>query len=237
MTRAWTTLVALLLVLSACSSTEDPAITAAEAPPSSPVTTTALPVLPLVEVPSERRLGAAYALADADMPVAEAVEQLGMALEAELSSPSSGPSFGWFDYSETLQEAYVAVMVQLGAEAVPLIEGRIGSADPVSHGWYVIALGYLGEPVDDELMALLSDPPSRPILVHAMELAGRRALEEAVPVLTEYLKDDYSFQDPHRPGRPPDYPVRDVAAAAFRRMGYVVYSPPERPWDYEMFGR
>ena len=171
------------------------------------------------------------------VPLVEAVDQLGSALEEEIATPSEGRGFGWFDYSETLQEAYVAVVVQFGAEAVPLIEDRIGAADPVSHGWYVVALGYLGEPVDDELMALLSDPPSRPILVHAMELAGRRALEEAVPVLTGYLKDDYSFQDPHRPGRPPDYPVRDVAAAALRRMGYVVYSPPERPWDYEMFGR
>lgn len=234
MSRAWAALVALLLVLSACSSTEEPAITAAEAPPSSPLTTTVPPAMPLVEVPPERRLGAVYALAEADLAVPEAVEQLDVALKAELSSPSEGPRFGWFDYSETLQEAYMAALVALGPDAVPEIERRARSVDGRARAWYVIALGYLGEDVDDELITLLEDPPSRPVAAHVIEVVGRLGLEEAVPALAAYLDDDYSFQDPHRPGQPPDYPLRDIAAAALRRLGYTVYSPPERPWEYEV---
>ncbi len=238
MRHRWVVVALAALLVAACGRGDDRGVTTTSRGPSSSTATAAPdPVVPLREVPAERRLGAAYALVQGDVPAGEVIDQLGSALEEETSSPSSGPSFGWYDYSETLQETYMAVMVALGPEAVPEIERRIESADPVSQGWYVVALGYLGEPVDAELLALLSDSPTRPILVHAMELAARRELEEAVSVLTEYLKDDYVMQDLHRSGGPPSYPVRDVAAGALRRMGYVVYSPPERPWDYELFGR
>ncbi len=236
MRHRWVVVLAALLV-AACGRADDRAVTTSEGPSSSTVTTAPDPVVPLREVPVERRLGAAVTLGRLDLTPREAVDQLGEVLEEETSSPSSGPGFGWYDYSETLQETYMAVMVALGPEAVPEIERRVERAEGVARAWYVIALGYLGEPVDDELLALLDDPPSPPVAAQVMELVGRRRLEEAVPALLTYLENDFSFEDPHRPGRPPDYPLRDHAAAALRTFGYTVYSPPDRPFDYEVSGQ
>ena len=237
MRHRWVVVALAALLVAACGRGDDRGVTTtSRGPSSSTVTAAPDPVVPLREVPVERRLGAAVALGRSDLTPREAVDQLGEALEEETSSPSSGPGFGWYDYSETLQETYMAVMVALGSEAVPEIERRIERADGVARAWYVIALGYLGEPVDDELLALLDDPPSPPVAAQVIELVGRRRLEEAVPVLLTYLENDVSFEDPHRPGRPPDYPLRDHAAAVLRIFGYTVYSPPDRPFDYELLG-
>ncbi len=217
-----------VLLVAACSRSSEEVPTVPTESTMGTVTTT----VPLLDLPPTERLAAAIELVASGSR--EAVDELGQALEQEIAAPSSGVGYGWYEYSENLQESYAALMVEAGAEAVPEIRRRAAEADGVARGWYIVVLAYLDEPVDDELLALLEDPPSRPIAAQVMSLVGRRGLEAATPLLREYLQDEFSVTDPHRPGRPPDYPLRDHAAAALRELGYTVYSPPERPWEYEV---
>ena len=230
MRRSVAVAVSFVVVVSACGSSEqEPA-----EPTTVPAVVEAEAARPLADLPPRERLGGAYRIVEAGLPPAEAVSQLGDVLQAEVAEPSPGRRFGWLEYSETLQEAYMAAMVGLGPDAVPEIRRRAATADGVVRAWYVVALGYLGEDVDEDLLALLADPPSRPVAAHVMELAGRLRLEAAVPMLEDYLRDDYSVQDPHRADRPPDYPMRDHAAAALRELGFAVASDRDRPGEYRV---
>jgi len=234
-TRRYPAILLMSLALSACSSgASDQSTTSLTTPDLGAVATTAGPIGPISELPQEERIAATFALFSQGLPAADLVDQMGIALEAEISDPAPGDGPGWFSASETLQEHYTRVMAAEGESAIPAIRRRMASTDDgTAELWYLVALGYAGDDtIDTDLASAVESDPTPPVAMHLMELVAKRSIVEAIPMLKEYLTSDLQWKNTHVGGRPPIFPLRDQAAGALRNLGYTVYSDPDQPSVY-----
>lgn len=229
-------LLVMSLAVSACSSgASNQSTTSPTSPNPGPVATTTGHIGPIAELPQEERIAATFTLFSQGLPAADLIDQLGIALEAEISDPLPGDGPGWFSASETLQEQYTRVMAAEGESAIPAIRQRMASTDGTAGLWYLVALGYAGDDtIDSDLASAVASDPTPPVAMHLMKLVSERGIVEAVPMLKEYLTSDLQWQNTHVGGRPPIFPLRDQAAGALRSFGYTVYSDPDRPGVYEV---
>ena len=220
------------LAATACQSADSEIPSTSLITPSPDVTTPVI-IGPIAGLPVEDRMAATFTLFHQGLSAAALVDQLGVALEAEIGDPSSGDGPGWFNLSETLQEQYARVMAAEGEAAIPEIRRRMVGTEGTAYVWYLVALGYAGDDtIDADLTSALDSHPTPPVAMHLMELAASRGLLETVPTLREYLTNDLQWENQHVKGPPPLFPLRAQAAGALRRLGYTVYADPDRPGVY-----